>query len=210
MRRIFLLPILVLTFISVAAQSPYSEAKENHYKGKRRGKGFYIDKAGDKHYGKLKLKPMRVDEDYKVEAAVLIYIGNDKELYLTYNDVTEFNISGHRYFTYDNYEKYEPSMSINPVFEKVFLYKYLEGRISVYTHLIFGPFKLKISSGVLIKGGKVQAYTDFNEENDFYFEFIKDNKILYKKWNKWINNFSDLDFKSMFIEYNEEYRESNL
>jgi hypothetical protein len=184
------------------------------------GKGFYVDKSGVKHEGKLKLYYPIYHENGEVTNRNVVFKGDGEKRELDFDEIKYFVIKNAEYypikeFSFTTYSKGNEDLIQEYTIKKVFLNKVTVGRISYSTHsgVIGGGISQRNWDADFIeKEGTIFNLNLCAKENDWndkmcLLKLINDQPELlekYKKRSKY-TPISEGSMKYMFEEYNGYY-----
>lgn len=201
MKKIFLF-VSVIMLVSFVGSIPVYDIK---------GKGFYIDKEGNKFEGKIKYFYARTDV-----SSSIVFFDKKKTRVVPYQDLASFTINDIDYIPIDSI-KFE----INRVkkakgvytMKNVYLERRAEGKINYYvlrTLLITGKDHWNWDALFLEKNGQLIDLEECSEgksRKPCILDIMKDNPKIYQKWQKKIKytipHVSNI--QGYFKEYNLQY-----
>lgn len=175
------------------------------------GKGFYVDKAGNKIEGKFKFFYARTDSP-----SGLVLMSRKEREVIPFNNISKFVINEREYLPVDSI-----TFEINSVkkaagvytMKNVYWERRMKGRISYYvlkTVLVFDKDHWNWDALFLEKDGELmdlEVCLVGKSKKQCILNLMKDNPEIYQKWQKKMK-FSIVHHNSIqgyFKEYNEEY-----
>lgn len=216
MKKLLLILVVLSSLLSVGSANVVGEIPTYYISGK----GFYVDKSGVKHEGKLKLYYPIYHESGEVTNRNVVFKGDGEKRELNFDEIKYFVIKKTEYypieeFSFTTYLKGNQDLIQEYTVKKVFLAKVTVGRISYSTHscVIGGGISQRNWDADFIE----KEGTSFNlnlcaKENDgndkmCLLKLIKDQPELFEKYKKRskYTPISENYMKYMFEEYNGYY-----
>jgi hypothetical protein len=175
------------------------------------GKGFYVDKAGNKIEGKFKFFYARTDSP-----SGLVLLSKKEREVIPFNNISKFVINEREYLPVDSITfeiKSIKKAAGSYTMKNVYWERRLEGRISYYvlrTLLVFEKDHWNWDALFLEKDGELidlEVCSKGKSKKQCILNLMKDNSEIYQKWQKKMK-FSiphEINIHGYFKEYNGEY-----
>jgi hypothetical protein len=213
MKKLLLILVILCSLLSILGANLVGEIPTYYISGK----GFYVDKSGVKHAGKLKFYYTIFHESGEVSNRNVVYKGEGEKRELAYEEIKYFVIKKEEYypreeFSFTTYSPRNNDLIKEYILKKVFVQKVVVGRISYYTTSAIiggGVSQRNWDVDIIEKEGELFhvnlcAKDKKKSKMDCLLELIKDQPKLYEKYKRRskFTPFTEASMKYIFEDYN--------